>query len=289
MNNITLFTVVYPGCKPYLDRFFRSVREQEMQEFNLLVLNDGLENLESYAGDLYSRTEEISVSGTIAEVRQQGLRLLMDRPEEKIVFADADDYISTDRIQKANKVLESYDIYVNDLTTVTENEKIITENYLKNRLGDSFKIEDRFILKKNIIGLGNTSVRRTMIRDIQIPPSTVAVDWMIFTDMLLRGASAIFKADSISYYRQHNENTAGLKNLSPDKIRRGLNVQIQNAEYFAAVSESHKIYFEKLIELRSFLARNKENINLYMNKLEEILPDYPLWWEEVKTLDQLYI
>lgn len=286
-STITLFTVVYPGCEPYLEQFFRSIKAQDANGFELLVLNDGLKNLERYTGSLQNRIQEITVSGSIADVRKEGIRLLMDHPAEKIVFADADDYISPDRIRRSSEALNRYDIYVNDLTTVTHESKELTKHYLSKRLPDPFEIPKEFILEKNIIGLGNTSVRRSVLQDISIPSDTIAVDWMIFTDMLLRGASAIFKADSVSYYRQHEENTAGLRNLTIDKINRGLSVQIQNAAFFAYRSDLHKNHLDKLIELKLFLADNSHNIRLYKKKVEEILPDYPLWWEEIKTLDQL--
>lgn len=287
MNQITLFTVVYPGCEPYLDRFFRSVREQEFDKFDLLILNDGLKGLEQFAGDLWTRIDEVPVTRTIAEVRRKGLQLLMDRPAGKIVFADADDYISPDRIQKVNAALDQFDIYVNDLTTVTNDEQPITKHYLRHRLGAEFEISSKFILDKNVIGLGNTSVRKSALQDLPIPSDTIAVDWLIFTDMLLRGLSAIFKSNSESFYRQHEQNTAGLKNVTVEKIRRSLKVQIQNASFFAERSDLHKFHLEKLLELKSFLSHTDENLTIYTGKVEEELSEYPLWWEEVKTLDRL--
>jgi len=289
MNQTVLFTVIYPGCEPYLEQFFNSVNAQDTDSFELMVLNDGLETLEKYTGGLQNRIEEIPVSGSIADVRRRGIQLLMDRPFDTIVFADADDYISSDRVRRSAKALDRYDIYINDLTTVTHNKKTITKNYLSKRLNDPFEVSTDFILKKNIIGLGNTSVRRSALRDIPIPSGTIAVDWMIFTDMLLRGASAIFKSDSVSYYRQHGENTAGLKNLSVEKITRGVTVQVQNASFFADRSNLHKNHLNKLLELKAFLADNSHNINVYKQKVEEILPNYPLWWEEIQTLEQLPI
>ena len=287
MSQTVLFTVVYPGCEPYLEQFFSSVKVQDTDGFELMVLNDGLETLEKYTGGLRNRMEEIPVSGSIAEIRRRGIQLLMDRPFSKIIFTDADDYISPNRIRMASDALDRNDIYVNDLTTVSNNKKTITDHYLAKRLDNSFKVAPEYILEKNILGLGNTSIRQSTLRDIPIPSGTIAVDWMIFTDMLLRGASAIFKTDSVSFYRQHEQNTVGLKNLSIKKINHGITVQIQNATFFADRSDSHKNHLDKLLELKAFLADNNHNIHAYKQKVEEVLPDYPLWWEEIQTLDQL--
>lgn len=288
-STITLFTVVYPGCEPYLKRFFRSVREQNFKHFDLLILNDGLGDLNNFIGDLHPQIEEVTVSGTIADVRRKGIQLLMDRPSENIVFADSDDYMSPNRIKSAKLALEEYDIYVNDLTTVIANEATATKHYLRNRLGVEFDIQTPFILDKNVIGLGNTAVRKTALQDLPIPSDTIAVDWMIFTDMLLRGKKAVFKSDAVSYYRQHEENTAGLKNLSKERIQKSLDVQLQNASFFAGRSTKHRTHLESLRKLSDYLSEEKHNIDIYKNKVEEILHEYPLWWEEIQLLDKLSI
>lgn len=286
-STITLFTVVYPGCEPYLNRFFQSVREQDIEGFHLMVLNNGMPNLNRYTEGLENRIEEIDVKGSIADVRRQGIQLLMESDFEKVIFADSDDTISTDRVRLSAEALESYDIVTNDLTTVTNVDEIIIDHYLTKRVTNNFIINSDFIVDKNIVGLGNTAVRCSQLRDLSIPSDTIAVDWMIFTDMLLQGASAIFKSDPVCYYRQHQTNTAGLKHISEKNIRHGLTVQIQNASFFAEQSEQHQFRLEKLLQIREFLSENSHNIKTYKKAVEEILPEYPLWWEEIQLLDQL--
>jgi glycosyltransferase involved in cell wall biosynthesis len=286
-STIALFTVVYPGCEPYLNRFFQSVREQDSEDFHLMVLNDGVTDLNRYTEGLENRVEEIFVKGSIADVRRKGIQLLMESDFEKVIFADSDDTISTDRVRLSAQALESYDIVVNDLTTVTDCDKTLIDHYLTNRVDNHFIIGSDFIVDKNFIGLGNTAVRCSQLRDLPIPSDTIAVDWMIFTDMLLRGASAIFKSDPLCYYRQHQANTAGFKHISEKKIRHGLTVQIQNTLFFAEQNENHQLRLKKLLQLRDFLSENSHNIKTYKKAVEENLPEFPLWWEEIYTLDQL--
>lgn len=290
MNSpVCLFTVVYPGCEPYLKRFFQSVQGQDYKEFELLILNDGLENLGEYAAGLNYSIHEFSVEGTIAQIRNKGLNILMDQPFEKIVFADADDYFSGSRILQATKALDEVDIYVNDLTVVDHKGKIIQADYLSHRLKNGYKVKTDFIMQKNILGLGNSSVRKSALQDIQIPESTIAVDWIIFTDMLLRNCSAVFKNDSQTYYRQHESNIAGFKKVTEENMKHALEVQMQNATYFSPASEPHKELLTKLQEVHSYLAENEPNIKTYSDKVGKLLPDNPFWWEEIKTLDQVSI
>jgi len=286
-NSICLFTVIYPGCKAWLPRFFESVAGQTRDDFDLMILNDGVTDAENLIPVNPGRFQLITVSGTIAKVRQQGINLLMDSDYEKIIFADADDYFSENRIEKATEALETTDIYVNDLASVDEGENLIQESYFSSRLGNQYEIEPDFILRKNIMGLGNSAVRKTGLRKINIPDNTIAVDWLIFTDMLLRGCSAIFNSDSVTFYRQHDSNTAGFKKITPQKIEHALSVQLQNAAYFAEVSAKHKEHYEKLKKLSSHLNKSEQHLQGYITEIEKTLPELPFWWEEIKTLDEL--
>ena len=286
-NSICLFTVIYPGCEPWLPRFFESVARQTRIDFDLMILNDGVTDAENLIPVNPGRFQLITVSGTIAKVRQQGIGLLMDSDYEKIIFADADDYFSENRIQKAAEALETADIYVNDLTSVDKAENLIQKNYFSGRLGREYEIEPDFILRKNIIGLGNSAVRKSMLREIDIPDDTIAVDWLIFTDMLLRGCSAVFNSECITFYRQHDNNTAGFKKITPQKIEHALSVQLQNAAYFAEVSAKHKEHYKKLKKLSSLLNKSSRHLQGYITEIEKTLPEQPFWWEEIKTLDEL--
>ena len=286
-NKICLFTVIYPGCEPWLPRFFESVCDQTRDDFDLMILNDGLTDAENLIPDIPDRIKLIPITGTIAKVRQQGIELLIDSDYKKIIFADADDYFSKNRVEKASDVLESVDIYVNDLTTVTDQEKLIAKNYFSHRLGKQFEIETDFILRKNIIGLGNSAVRQSALRKINIPEDTIAVDWLIFTDMLLCGSSALFRNDSVSYYRQHDENTAGLQSITPEKIRHSLKVQIQNASYFSERSQPHREWHSKLLSLDSVIYDNEFSLTKNLQKLHSVLPSHPFWWEEIQYLNEI--
>ena len=286
-NNICLFTVIYPGCESWLPRFFESVRDQTKNDFDLLILNDGLSDAENLIPNIPDRIKLIPVTGTIAKVRQQGIDFLIDSDYKKIIFCDADDYFSNNRVKKASEALESFDIYVNDLTSVTDQEKLINENYFSQRLGNQFEIETDFVLRKNVLGLGNSAVRQSALRKIDIPEDTIAVDWLIFTDMLLRGATAIFRNDSISYYRQHEQNTAGLKSITPEKFKHSLKVQIQNASYFAERSQPHHEWHSQLLTLSSILSGNEFSLTDNLPKLHSVLPSQPFWWEEIQYLNEI--
>jgi len=285
---VCLFTVVYSGCEPRLNRFMESVNEQDMDQFELLVLNDGLAGFEKFTQKTDKPIHEIPVNGSIAKVRERGIKLLLESNYEKIVFADADDYFSSNRMKAASNALENCDIYVNDLTTVDESESEITSNYISKRVGDHFEIEMDFIIHKNIMGLGNSAVKRSALKRIKIPATTIAADWMIFTDLLLQGCSAHFNNDCTTFYMQHDQNIAGLKKLTSERVQLAMKVQLQNAKYFAKKSTSHKKWLAKLEHLKAGLFEDNQKLKQSVTELEKKFPNYPLWWEEIKLLNELY-
>ena len=46
MNNISFLSTVYPGVEKYIDEFLKSLSRQIYKNFDILLLNDGIENCE---------------------------------------------------------------------------------------------------------------------------------------------------------------------------------------------------------------------------------------------------
>jgi len=283
-HNTCLFTVIYPGCEPYLPRFFKSVSEQTRDEFDLLILNDGLENPMQHIPVREKRLTLIPVSGTIAKVREEGIRILDNSDYETVIFADADDFMSANRVEASMLALEYADIYANDVSTVDEQDNEIDSLLFSGRLGDECIIETSFITDKNILGLGNTAIRKDALIAMKIPKDTIAVDWYFFTHLLLSGRSALFRNDSTTLYRQHEANTAGLGRITPERFRHALKVQLQHAESLSGFSDVYIQRLDKLLALKKYL-ESEANLQRYLEHLKQNLPASLFWWEEVKTLD----
>jgi len=280
-----LFTVIYPGCEPYLTQFFESVAAQTRNDFDLLILNVGLENPMQYISVRGKRLTLLPVSGTIAKVMEEGIRLLNRSDYKSIIFAEVNSYMSTNRVEASTLALEEADIFVNDVSTVYEQGNEIHTILLSGRLGDECIIETSFIKDKNIMGLGNTAVRKDALIPIEIHENTIAFDWYFFTHLLLSGKSAIFRNDSTTLYRQHEINTAGLGHITPERFRNALKVQLQHAESLSGFSDEYAKRLDKLLTLDKYL-ESETNLKRYLEHLKQSLPQNLLWWEEVKTIDK---
>ena len=131
------------------------------------------------------------------------------------------------------------------------------------------------------MGLGNTSVRVEILKNITIPKDIEVVDWYLFTLLLNRGHSAIFTSSTTTLYRQHNSNIIGFHQPAEDNINFLAEHKYQHYLCLQKLSEYHQNRskeFSKLIKkLKNPIYKKK-----YLEKLIDQMPEYPFWFESIK-------
>jgi hypothetical protein len=99
MKKICVFSVIFPANLIYFNDFLESINDQDCKDFDIVLFNDGVQNLEAYTEKFKSLEFKIyPVSGTPAKIREQAIELLANSTYEKIIFSDTDDYFSSNRI-----------------------------------------------------------------------------------------------------------------------------------------------------------------------------------------------
>lgn len=272
-----LLIVVYPGIKQYLPDLVLSLKNQTVKDFDVLLINDGLDE-DTLSHEFKNlRTRVIKSEGSIVGNREVGINYAIERGYDVLVFCDADDYYEKNRIEHSLDTLQTYDIYVNDLTLVDENGNVILKNYLTKAMCEEAKIMTLdFIREKNLFGMSNTAIRLKDIKQIQISLDIKAVDWYLFTELLREGRSAYFDNQTTSYYRQHSQNIVGLKKLTVEQYRAQLEVKLlhyRNLSYDA----SYRDLYLKYLPLRQL---TDEQIRI---KIDTQNISLPLWWEAVNV------
>ena len=91
--------------------------------------------------------------------------------------------------------------------------KFSKDKYISNRIENNLMINYGFIKDKNIFGMTNTAINLNILDKVKFDDSLVAVDWLMFKDLLKLGHKAIFTNEIISYYRQYFDNTIGLREM----------------------------------------------------------------------------
>ena len=271
---IGFLAVIFNKNLVYFKKFLCSLENQSHKDFSLILFNDGcsLEILESYLVDFSLDYKIINLNLTSpVKIRQRMIRYIADSDIDIAVFGDTDDYFDENRIEVCVKKLKIHDIVVNDLI-LFKGKSIIKKDYLSKRFANNSDITIEDILDKNIFGLSNTAIKSSIINEISFEENLIAVDWFLFSQFLLKKATAIFTSDSKTFYRQHSENTVGLGNQDYNAIMLSIRVKKIHYEIMEKIDKKYKLLLTEIIKLE------KKISNRIFPLKNKIVPNL-LWWE----------
>jgi len=274
--NISIVLYVYSGIEKYLDDLILSINNQTYKKFEVIIFNDNLENVNVLFKKLLFNSTIIEVNGSPNEIRFNSLSHINTIGAKNIIFQDADDYMAENRIEENLKALRNYDLVVNDLSLVNEQSQIIKNTYWTKRLGNNFEFSEEFLRDKNIVGLGNTSIKKSLLIDARLSFSSLplAFDWFLFYQIFrLNNLKALFITSTTTYYRQHQDNIAGIKNLDFPRLKHVLNVK--NAHY-TALSNLGFNFKKEMYQLNEITVDKELNFNFEGCII--------FWWEETNIL-----
>jgi hypothetical protein len=288
VKRIAFFSVVFPTIEPYLHDYFTSLKNQTVINFDVFIVNDGLENFNKYKTQ-YNTLNIISVDyhHTPAKIREFGVNRILKEDYDAIIFGDADDFFAPNRIERAITLLKNWDIVVNDLELIDLHNDIIKPRYISKRIENGKPIFLDFIIDKNIFGLSNTAVRTSILEPVRLNENLIAVDWYLFSVLLLHNHTSIFTNETTTYYRQYTSNTAG---LTAELTKEGLLkiIKVKSLHYQEMVKFDSR--YEALISGISSLEQNLYNDERYfdycLNYIKNNKISYPVWWEEITPLEQ---
>lgn len=278
MNNTVFATFVYPGSEIHLPRMFSSLNEQSDYNFDIVIFNDGAQLIEKICERFLIKSPEIiPVKGSIPKIRAAGLVQLKNLGYETAIFGDADDSFAPNRVEVSKNLLLAHDLVVNEIDVHILSSGKVLLGYFQNTI----PINSRFgfdILKHcNFIGFTNSSVRLSKIPQIDFPDDITAVDWALFSTLMLTGVNAYFTGDTTTAYFVHEKSHCDL--LADD---------LTATMYKARVKCQHYNYLRSIGF--AFDEECKQN-EVLLNKLtDETLCDfrkqksfcgreYPLWWD----------
>ena len=281
-KKIAFLTTIFPMDKTYLYDFFNSLQKQTYQNFGVIVVNDGYTNLEEFIREFKSLSIiELQHSDTPAKNREFGINYIRENNYDVLIFGDSDDYFDTNRIQLSIDLLNDFDVVVNDLTLFDEQNGIYNKKYISNRIKDATKIEFDFIKDKNIFGLSNTAVNVSILDNIHFDKDLIAVDWYLYSTLLLRNKKAIFTNKTITYYRQYANNTIGIGSNTTETILKGISVK---SKHYSSLQKEYNIFTELHENILKLKKRVKDQHGIEELNTQNI--ENPLWWEEIKLIKE---
>lgn len=284
MNKIAILTTIYSSCLSYWDSFITSIKQQDINQFDIIVINEGVGEL--YVSDPRVVNVTAPADTTINKNRQIGIEYVIDNNYKYVVFADCDDTFAWNRFSVSIKMLHAYDIYVNDLRIVSSKGSILNSGYLSTRLGKQYPVSIQDIQSKNFLGLSNTAVRVKALEGIDIPNEVIAVDWYIFSILLKRGNKAIFTSDTHTNYMQHSNNMIGIGTISSEIVRKSVITKYRH--YCGMVEAGYNEFYtqyEYFLWLEKEIKHGTSTAQQYIEKVSSISKQNPFWWEIAKKLE----
>ena len=208
----------YPEAKQYFKYYFQSVNKQNTNNFELLILID---NTKFVVPRLKIKFHIIKVSKitSIISLRNIALKFAKNNNYKNIIFSDTDDFFSENRVSQSIKYLKKYDFVFNNIYKINEDNKVIKKNLYFQKKNNFSISKINSILKYNFIGFTNSAIRVKILKDIRFPRKIIALDWYLFSLMLLNNKKGYFLKNVISYYRAHNNNYVNEK-ISIDEIKK---------------------------------------------------------------------
>ena len=167
-SNTAFLGVIFPENIQFFLAFLRSLHNQTIDDFDLVILNDGVVDLsKKIAKSTTVPIIEKRVSGTPAAIRKFGIDFLVDRGYENVIFGDTDDCFEANRVEELSLLLELHPFIVNELTIIDRKGHILFEDYLSKRIDDGTVVDLSMIREKNFCGLSNTAIKLDLIKDIR--------------------------------------------------------------------------------------------------------------------------
>lgn len=294
-NNTLFFGVIYQDVDRYLLDYCNSIEYQDTNNFDILILDDG------FTGEFPLKNKRITIIDiknklTPAEIRMSGIKHAIENDYKYVIFSDTDDYISLNRISVSINKLEKYDFVFNELYLINEKKDVIQRSYYNNILKKVEYTSYLEIINGNLFGLGNAAVKVNKLKELFIPKEIIAVDWWIFSILLLNKCKCGFIKEAITYYRQHNNNFIGIsKKLDKIILQKGIKTKQIHYKNLLIYCEDHKmkeatkIYSKKLEEINtlnkyiqddSFCKRYIDVINKNYSKI------FNGWWSEILPIKE---
>lgn len=278
---VCIGTVIYDKAFEFYNDYVESINSQDYMDFDVLLINDNLDNdkVNTYKKEINNnvivenKLKELSIS----ELRIFLLKKAMDFGYDLIVFADADDKFSCNRVSSIIGLFnEKYTFYYNDIYD-------FENNLLLNNLPKVTKSIDD-ILEYNYLGLSNTAIKLNNISKEYIKKlkniRTNIFDWYLFSKILSDNHKGLYIKDSKTFYRLGLNNIAGIQKISEESIKKELDIKLEH--YFSLKEENKK--FNKLyntyLELKN--ANQIVNSDYFTNNYNNY------WWGFIRIEKKIF-
>ncbi|XGC82255.1 hypothetical protein ACES2L_07135 [Bdellovibrio bacteriovorus] len=274
-NDIVVLTTAFRQDSSFTEDFFQSLKNQTRTDFDLLLLDDGAEGLESFVSR-YSTLNVIQIPGknNIAKNREELINSAIKMGYSKAVFADFDDRLSENRIEISAALLDVEVIVVNDVILFS-GASVQPKGHFAGFLNEGQRVDLGLILESNFLGMSNTAVRLDNLNRVNFDSGLKAVDWFFFSSLLAEKKGAIFTGRCKTFYRQHSHNLSNIGKVSVEQLHN--EIKVKKHHYSLMVNRAAE--YKSLLLAVSDFCENLEDVSLANRIINDSKSKKtPFWW-----------
>ena len=276
-------TVVYQQSQTYIDEFVQSLNCC-VGDFDLVLQND---NLSSSALDSIAKQAKMKswFFQSAESLTPQHLRLEMIKNALKsdfnlLILLDFDDLMEHNRVASHLEQWDSdYAFFYNELLILDANVPFLMD------LPHEIRTTD-LVVESNFLGFSNTGLNLKKIDldflDRMRKSSPKAFDWYFWGNFIKSGATGKLLKNCSSFYRIHENNTAGICSLTKKNMER--EVQIKKEIY-------DDFYRSHILPAAFFKTFNQLTDNpdlLFEHLLQKKSQNYNRWWQLIQVEESKY-
>jgi len=305
-RDVAVVTVLHK--KSFPADYIKSLSNQRYQWFDLVVFihNTPAEIINKFVTILNStqnikyriKVFKIPSKLTISQAREYLFKKLINLRYKKIILTDSDDFYTPSHVETMLNAIENHDLAFSDSFVYTSS-KDYTYNSIIGK-SKSFKtfidklvpkaISWDFILDKNCLGFGNTSLNLDFIKDIPIfPKKILAIDWWFYAyQMYTSKVIARFTKKATIFYRIHKDTSAGFFEISEEFLRRGLNVKVLHYYSLTNLDPVFQELYEKFLTTKEYFEKDSYFKSIYLKKIKLLYSNKQfLWWEPIRDYTEV--
>jgi len=274
-------TVIYKMAHSYQEDYINAINNQDTKDFDVLLLNDNLNNEKCEYLTNRIKQKIIWVNRktdmTIPELKIELIKSAKEKEYELLIFGDFDDSFSENRISQYILNYDSkYSFYYNELYYMDQKNRFF---YMLPPIVE----EINPILECNFLGFSNTALNmntidHTLLNSLNTK-QTIAFDWMVFSLLLLQGHKGKKIEDCLTYYRIHEHNIAGETHYSIEGLKKEVEIKVAHYSKLVGIDSRYLGLYKFYTDLK-----NSFTTNLLLKKLT-INNQY--WWGSINKDDVL--
>lgn len=292
---VACLTVTYPGVEQYLDEFYQSYLGQSYPDAELVIFNDGAENLSDLIS-AYDKQPSLvqDATGSPPENRMQGFQACQQAGYDIIICADADETMHSDRIRDIVKYFKTH-----PESDLVYNNSIFNDDSGSFDLNYKSTLKWQDILNFNVLGYGAMNLRCSLVQFFKRHANVrvEAFDWWLAMVYLLNHDSVEFLPGTWNEYRKHDDNFVGpITDVKSFQIQQALKIKTQFFKHLSHYCYRFQIYNSPDIVRMQLEGVEETNdvihfigFEWYAQTVKKYLAtkDRIYWWQPAVLMDEL--